>query len=148
MRTIFCILKNPMFWILALATKSLPFPAETVLINGWFSSFGLKNARMSINFSFGNSSASASPSMLFPVPGSPINRTCLLCSDAFLIMAQASSCPMTWSMIFSGTFSSSVVLKSSSFAIPRFVDRKSLYKVCGLKARIRGTYRLTVVTFQ
>ena len=49
-----------------------------------FSSFGLGNDKVSVNFSFGNNSARPIPSIDFPVPGDPINRTCLLCSAAII----------------------------------------------------------------
>jgi len=113
----------------AFATSSLPLPAATVLIRGWCSSFGLENARMSASFSFGSSSASAIPSIDLPVPGSPINNTCLLCCAAFLTISQAWSCPITCSIIFSGTLSSAVLLKSSSLTIPAISDENAFIKV-------------------
>ncbi|HLC82022.1 MAG TPA: hypothetical protein VJH68_05185 [Candidatus Nanoarchaeia archaeon] len=63
---------------------------------------------ISLRLELGSSSASARPSMLFPVPGLPINKTCLLCRAAFLIILTASSCPITWSINFSGILMSLV----------------------------------------
>lgn len=84
---------------------------------------------MSISFSFGSNSASAIPSIDFPVPGSPIRSTCLLCCAAFLTISQASSCPMTWSIILSGIFISAVLLKFSSFdMVPLVVVIYLIYK--------------------
>jgi len=48
-------------------------------------------ARMSTNFSFGNNSAKPKPIKDFPVPGSPINKRCLLCKAAFFVISTASS---------------------------------------------------------
>ena len=96
-------------------TSVLPFPAVAVFIIGWFSSLGLWKLIISTSFSFGSSSAMARPSMLFPVPGSPISSTCLLCVLAFFITLIASSCPMTWSISLSFTLSSAVVLNENPF---------------------------------
>ena len=52
-------------------------------------------------------------SMDFPVPGSPISITCLLCDAAFLMTFTAASWPMTLSAIMSGISTSSVDLNSS-----------------------------------
>ena len=71
--------------------NSRAVPPFIVLTKGVFSSLGLGKLTKSINFSFGSNSARATPSILLPVPGSPINRTCLLCCAAFFIMFTASS---------------------------------------------------------
>ena len=56
-----------------------------VLIRGRLSSWGLWMERTSTNFSFGNNPDKAWPIKLFPVPGSPINKICLLCFATFLM---------------------------------------------------------------
>src|SRR5947209_18407724 len=50
--------------------------------------------------------------MDFPVPGSPIRRTCRFCSEAFFTTSTADSCPMTWSTSRSGILISAVLRKS------------------------------------
>src|SRR5262249_50516676 len=58
------------------------------------------------------SSAMACPSMLLPVPGSPIRSTWRRCLAACWMMAQASSCPSTCAISASGTGISEVSTNS------------------------------------
>jgi len=55
--------------------------------------------------------------MLFPVPGSPINRTFLLCPADFFITSTASSWPRIWSTRLAEIFISAVDLKSLGIAV-------------------------------
>src|SRR5437867_13007591 len=60
----------------------------------------------------GRSSVIDRASIDFPVPGSPIRRTCRVCSDAFLMTSTEDSCPMTWSTRRSGILISAVLRNS------------------------------------